>query len=94
MKNSEIIYNLILDFDHNVKPHILSLGSELFNYINKDYSFNMKAYKTNAIKYYLHSEENQCQTYQWLKENGFIYYSKYRNRYFVSDMIKDVLELW
>jgi hypothetical protein len=93
MKNSEIIYELMLEFDRNIEPSTLTLGSLLFDFITKDCSFNMKAYRYEATKYYLYSDENQCEAYRWLKENGFIYYSKSRNRYFVTDMIKDVLDL-
>ena len=93
--NKDIIHGLILDFDCNVKSNILVFGSLLFNYINyKDCSFNMDKYRTKAKEYYNYSEKSICEAFRWLEQNGLIYYSKYRNRYFVSDMIKDVLELW
>jgi len=91
MKNSEKIYYLILEFDNNIKPYVLTLGSLLFDFITKDWSFNIDAYRRKASEYYLFSDENQCETYRWLKENGFIYYNKQKLKYFVSDMIKDVI---
>jgi len=85
------IYDLILDFDSNVDPVVLTFGSLLFDFVDREkWTFNYDKFRLKARTYYLYSEENLCRTYKWLKDNGFIYYSYKYNTYFVSDMIKDL----
>jgi hypothetical protein len=91
--NKSIIYNLILDFDHNIDSDVLVFGSLLFDYIKDDCSFNMDKFRQKAKKYYGYSEKAVCEAFNWLENQGFIYYSRVKTKYFVTDMIKDVLDL-
>jgi len=87
MKNNEKIYNYILELNHNIEPSILTFGSLLFDFLLKDNSFNIKTFNREAENYMLYSAENICKTYEWLKNNGLIYYSKAKNKYFATDKI-------
>lgn len=84
----DYIYNKILETDHNVSSSVLTFGPLLFEYIKKDNSFNIKRFILEAEKYMLYSAENICKTYEWLKSNNFIYYSKVDNKYYASRNIK------
>ena len=86
------IYDLILDFNHNVEPAVLTFGPLLFDFVDKKkWTFNYDKFRNKAKTYYLYSERNICLTFKWLEENGFIYYSKKYNNYYVTDMLKDVI---
>ena len=88
----EKIYELILDVDHNVEPYVLTFGSLLFDYIDKRiWSFNFDKFRRIAKEYALYSEKNICETFRWLEEHEFIYYSKSCNSYFISNKIKRII---
>jgi len=87
MKNSEKVYNFILKIDSNVEPAILTFGSLLFDFLCKDDYFNISKFNHIAEEYHLYSAENLCRTYEWLKNNNLIYYSKSENKYFATNLV-------
>jgi len=83
-----VIYCLMLDFDHNIDSNVLTFGSLLFEFVNEDYSFNIMKFTAKVCSYINYNKESIDKMYDWLVDNGFIYYD---DKYYVSDMIKDVL---
>jgi len=79
---------LIIDLDHNIDSNILTFGSLLFEFARPNGSFDFDKFRKKASTYIGYNEKNLCKTYEWLENNGFIYY---KGEYYVSDMIRDVL---
>jgi hypothetical protein len=94
---SELMYEIIYQTDNNVAPYILTLGSVVFKTIkkvNKElYIIEPVEIKDELKDYFLYSEENLCKTFDWLKQNNFIFYSSSMLKYCLTEKTINLLNL-
>jgi len=94
---SELMHEIIYQTNVNIDPYILTLSSIIFKTIkkvNKEfYIIEPVEIKDELKKYFLYSEENLCKTFEWLKQNNFIFYSSSMLKYCLTDRTVKLLNL-